>query len=378
VQERDVVLRRSLLKLGGSFLAGAGLEAAVTGEPDAMNAVLETSTVSEHRLAALEDAATALGVAAVRGRPREVVTAAVADFRTVRRLVQDRQRTSQRVRLIRAGSRLATVVGEILFNEGRFDAARDWYLTAYQAALDVGDRALADYALAGQAYLATYSDDPPGVLGCVQARLGGSHRPSPGIAWLWGFTAKAHATLGERGPADRALEHARNALDASPDQDVHPGIFSFVPEKLAFYEAAAHVVLGNGPAALDAADRALARYDMTETTEPALVRFERASALVHLGQTEEACRYATGTVLDPRTYPSITVRARAARFDTLLGAPGRSPAVDQWRDILHDTYHHPPAARAHTAHPPHSPAPQTPAPRVAAPGARGSRRVLGA
>ena len=86
----------------------------------------------------------------------------------------------------------------------------------------------------------------------------------------------------------------------------------------AAYEASAFVTLGDTPKAIAAADRALELYDLRETTEPALVRFERASALVQAGDLDEGCRFAAGTVLDPRVYHSVTVRSRAQKFDTLL------------------------------------------------------------
>jgi hypothetical protein len=74
-------------------------------------------------------------------------------------------------------------------------------------------------------------------------------------------------------------------------------------------------------------------YDFDETTEPALVRFEQASALVHTGDLAEACRIATTAILDPRTYLGVTVLKRAGEFDRLLGT-SNSGCVRAWRDVL--------------------------------------------
>jgi hypothetical protein len=76
-------------------------------------------------------------------------------------------------------------MGEIMFNLGRFEQAREWYKTAEHAALDAGDQYLADIALAGQAYLPTYSHNPRGVLDLLTPRLEGRVSASPAIAWLW-------------------------------------------------------------------------------------------------------------------------------------------------------------------------------------------------
>jgi transcriptional regulator with XRE-family HTH domain len=337
---RDPVRRRILLQAGGSLLVGGVVEA-LASEPDAMTSALETGSISETRLGELERAAAGLGVDAVRLPPTQVLPIAVGHFRRARRLLKEHQRTGHRVRLIRIGARLATVVGEVLFNEGNFDLAQQWYTTAYRAAVDIGDRYSADIALAGQAYLAIYGDDPRGVVRLLDARVTArSGTATPALAWLWAFQARACAALGEADEARRAFSCAHKTLDASPGIQVTAGIFSFLPEKLAFYEANAFVALGMTERAQSAADEALRLYDLSETTEPALVRFERASALAQAGELEEASRYAVSTALDPTTYPSITVRTRAQAFGALLDevADSRTPVVREWREIAQSVY----------------------------------------
>lgn len=334
-QGEEDMRRRTALRAGGALIMG-GLVDALDSEPDAMNSALDTSNVSPERLEYFEATAERLGVEAVQVLPDKILNTTVSHFRSVRRLVREQQRTAHRVRLVRTGAQFATVVGELLFVQGSFEQATVWYRTAYRAAVDIGDRYLADIALAGQSYIPTYSDDPKDVLRITSARLERRSAPSAALAWLWGFNGKAHAALGAAEPAQRAFDHAHSVLEDSPQSQVRPGIFSFVSEKLAFYEAAAYVTLGDAPKAIESADRALELYDPRETTEPALVRFERASALAQSGELDEGCRFAAGTILDPRTYPSATVRKRAQKFDLMLGAR-RSAAVDRWRAVMHDT-----------------------------------------
>lgn len=340
-QGEDHVLRRTALRAGGALLMG-GLVEALDSEPDAMNSALDTSNISTDRLDYFEATAERLGVDVIQVVPTTILSTTVSHFRSVRRLVREQQKTAHRVRLVRSGAQYANVVGEILFNQGSFELATMWYRTAYHAAVDIGDRYLADIALAGQSYIPTYSDDPHGVLRITTARLERTDRriaASPAVAWLWGLNAKAHANLGDADAARRSFERGRIALENSPASQIRPGIFSFVPEKQAFYEASAYVELKDTQNAMSAANRALERYDLRETTEPALARFERASALVLHGDLDEGCRFAAGTVLDPRTYHSVTVRTRARKFDRML--VGRSTAIDEWRAVMNETYRTP-------------------------------------
>ncbi len=325
--------RRHMLQLGGVAVGDRVLDL-LGVEPDRLHAVLDASTVGEERLAYLEHVADRLGAQVVTVTPTTLLEDAVAQFRSVRRLLSDHQRTVYQLRLSRVGARLGMVAGEILWVEGQFDLAREWYRVAEHAALAGGDRYLADIALASQAYLPTYAGDPAGVLALVDPRLEQSARPTPAVAWLWGFKGKAHAARGERTAFERAISRARTVLDGSPPELVRPGIFSFLPNKLEFYEATGYVRLRDGDRAAQAADRALALYDPTQGhAVPTLVRLDKASALAQAGEVPEAGAVATSALLDPHAYHSAGIVIRAREFDALLG-DDRAPAVRDWRDAL--------------------------------------------
>lgn len=292
-----------------------------------------TNTVSQARLAELQREAAGLGVRVVRVPPTTLIDETLMRFREARKLAEKKQTLTIQCETVRCAAMFAIVMGEILFNEDQSALAHSWYAVAHRSALEAGDRYLADIALAGDTYLATYKPDPRAVLETVDARLEAKHAASPAIAWLWGFKAKAHAMLGDRGLFELAISRARKALDASPPDLVQPGIFSFLPEKLAFYDARGLVELGRAEQALAAAEYAITLYDLDETTEPALVRLEQASALAQTGEIEEACRVATTAVLDQHTYHGVTVVTRAKEFDLLLG-PSNHGAVHDWRELL--------------------------------------------
>jgi hypothetical protein len=331
-EEETTTNRRDLFQLGGATVAVTFFES-LWAEPSRMHSALDRGSVSLARLSALRQDAADLGVRVVRVPPQTLIDEALAQFRNVRRLVGKKQSLAAQRELAVCGAMFATVLGEILFNQGAFPLAAQWYGIARRSAEEAGDQYIADIALAGSTYLPTYTPDPRAVLANVTPRLETAHAPSPAIAWLWGFRAKAHAMLGEADAFQKSIDRARQALDRSSSDFIQPGIFSFVPEKLAFYEARGWVELSDADAASTAADHAISLYDFTETTEPALARFEQASAYAQAGEWAEACRIATTAVLDRRTYHGITVVARAHEFDRLLG-PSNCESVRDWREVL--------------------------------------------
>jgi transcriptional regulator with XRE-family HTH domain len=312
---------------------GDGVAELAWREPGRMVTALDTTSVSSDRLTSLFQEVNRLGTQVVKVPPGTLMMQTLMIFREVRELIGAKQTLSSHRELVKVAAMLGTVVGEIVFLEGQFSLAQHWYNVARRAALDVGDQYLADIALCGSAYLPTYSADPSGVLALVSPRLDEDPAASPATAWLWAFRAKAHALLDEGYAFETCIERARRTLEDSPNDLVRPGIFSFLPEKLAFYEARGRVDLGDGVGAIVAAQRASNLYDVTDTTEPALVRFEQASALVQSGEVPEACRVANSAVLDRHTYHGVSIITRAWEFDRLLGTSTQEE-IREWREVL--------------------------------------------
>jgi hypothetical protein len=265
-----------------------------------------------------------------------LLSPALRALRAVRALLEERQPTRQQVRLVRVSAMLSEVVSEILFQTGHFGKSREWCRTTEHAASDVGDRYLMDIGLAGQAKLATYSNDPGGVLSLLTPRLEDNPRPSPATAWLWGFKARAHATLGEAAEFRRSIDRAHEFMDRSPAELIKPGIFSRLPENLLFYEATGAVALSQPDIAISAADRAFPLLAVGDT-DKVLVRLERASALAQSGEIPEACRVARDALLDPGFYHDAGVRSYAVRFDRQVRGI-QSPETREWRQVLADTH----------------------------------------
>ncbi|WP_203995238.1 hypothetical protein, partial [Sphaerisporangium rufum] len=323
--------RREVFRLGATSMA-LGLSESIRRGPDLLEQALDNGNAGAGRLVFLENEADRLGAAVVKVPPAGLVPETLLHLTSVRELLTCRQSLGAQRRLTMVASRLSVVMGEIMFNTNNFPLARRWYTTAVRAADEAGDRYTADIALASSAYLPTYAGDPRAVLAIVMPRLEAAVGATPALAWMWGFAALAHATLGDRAAFERANDRSRIMLDRCKRETLYPGIFSYLPEKQAFYEARGWADLGHVDMAGGAAARALAAFDPTLTTNRALVRFSHASALAKSGQVEEACSVATAAIRDPHTYQSISVVLRAHEFDGLLGTTGMATA--EWREAL--------------------------------------------
>ncbi|MGW1740485.1 helix-turn-helix domain-containing protein [Nocardia sp. NPDC001965] len=327
---KDDMRRRDLIACIGAGVAGQMADS-LMHEPGRMTAALDVTSVSERRLDYFDALTSDLGRRVVQVPPRTLLSSALDNFRAVRACLSERQATYNQIRLVRVAGRLANVVAEILFNEGYFDEARHWYMTAIHAFQDIGDRYSEDIALAGLSYLPTYSADPIGALAVLSPRLAQKPMSGAAVAWLWGMAGRAHAVMGDEDEFRLCIANAATALDSASPDEIELGIFSFRPEKLAFYEAIGHSRFGRTDQTSVAAHRALSMYDPTETTEPCLVRLEYASALLAAGEVDEACAVATQALTNDRTYLATSVTGRARRFDAdLRGVNSR--AVSAWRE----------------------------------------------
>ncbi|WP_405146688.1 hypothetical protein OG589_05330 [Sphaerisporangium sp. NBC_01403] len=325
--------RREVFQLGAVTMT-AGLIEGVWRGPDLLEQVLDSTTVGESRLLFLETEADRLGKKVEKVVPASLLSEVLLHLSSVRELLTQRQPLEAQRRLARIGSKLSVVVGEILFNANQFSLANRWWTAAARAADEAGDRYLADLALASAALAPTYSGDPRGVLALISPRMEQAVGATPSIAWLWGLAALAHATLGDRAAFERAINRSRTTLERCPAHSVFPGILSFQPERQAFYEARGWADLGDVEGTGRATNRALAAYDPTVSSDPALVRFAHATALAKAGEIEEACRLATRAIRDPNTLPVISVVVRAYEFDALLAGVGATTA--DWREALAD------------------------------------------
>jgi len=298
---------------------------ALESEANLIRTTLDASTVSQERLTELELITDRLGQDVVTIDPPSLLPTALSNFRRVRCLLERPQRTKNHIRLIRITSKLATIIGEITYNQGQIVRARDWWATGIQAAHEANDQNLADLALASLAYIPTYNSQGETVLELVENRLAGPQVDSPAMAWLWATAARAHAIIGDVKSFEMALNQCRDIISRVSEDEIQPGVFSFSPHKLAFYQADGYAAIGNLPKTAEAAANALSMYNPNETTEPALVRLSHATVLAQAGELDEAFHQATLAVTGPTTYINTAVRAWISRFVAALPSDATPP-----------------------------------------------------
>jgi hypothetical protein len=330
--EVSPTLRRDFLGLGGA-VAAVSLSDLLESELNRISITLSRGSASDQRLAYLEQLADDLGVQIASAAPMTTLQPALSALASARALLDERQPTRAQARLVAVTAKLSLVIGVEAFQLGGVRQAREWHKAAQYAASDAGIQYLADIALAQQAFEPLYSGRLTDVVRLIDPRLDSGPSPSPAIAQLWGIKARAHAALGERDNFKRSIESGQNCLDGSGSEHIGPGILSFHPANLAFYETTGAVMLSDLGGALNAAERALALFAAAESYDRSLVGLERACALAKAGEVSEACNAAKAVVLDPRTHYCIPVREYARRFSAEIRASS-SPGAREWRETL--------------------------------------------
>jgi hypothetical protein len=329
----DDVERRELLKIFGGVVAAANLPGLLENELNRMHITLSRGSASEERLAYLEQCADDLGILVASAAPMAALRPALAALTSVRALLDERQPTRFQAQLVAVSAKLSLIVGVEAFQLGQVKLAREWHKAAQYAASDAGIQYLADIALAQQAFVPLYSGKPAEVVRLITPRLESNPSPSPAVSQLWGIKARAHAALGEKDNFRRSIGNGQDCLGHSEPGHIGPGILSFHPANLAFYETTGAVALNDLGNSLDAATRALALFAATESYDRALVGLERACALAKAGEISEACHAAKSVILDPRTYYCTPVREYARKFSEEI-RPASSPDAREWREVL--------------------------------------------
>jgi hypothetical protein len=215
------------------------------------------------------------------------------DFVT-RYLRESSQPAAVRLSLVSALGEAAVLAGRLSFWDMHDEpAARHHFEMATAAAHEAEDRALAAYALAFTAELATYIQQPGLAAGrsrAAQELAVGSTSPRV-RSWLAAVEAEANANIDDVEGCLRALERAREAMAEARPGDADPQWIEFFDgPRLQGYEGACLARIGHSRPALQVLGRAAA------STNPALKRYhaeitsDTAWALAQEGEIEESSR----------------------------------------------------------------------------------------
>ncbi|MBA9001702.1 XRE family transcriptional regulator [Thermomonospora cellulosilytica] len=279
--------------------------------------------------------------------------------------------TAPPAQMLAQGARLRRRIADLLPQTTRPSQHRELYLMLGElcgllavASFDLGDTAAATaharaawgygeliehdalraWARGTQALLA-YWEGRPGAAVRLARSGRGYVSGGTGLVRVCYIEARAHACLRDRDGALQALNDARRAADAGGGDELHDGIggeFGFGPVRQARCESTVHVRLGDGPAAVRAARRALAAHTAVQRSAKLLRQAQADLAAGHLIQdNQDAAAEHLQDVLNVPVQHRVTgLIERVRTVHRLVGATGRPPArplralLDQLHDFL--------------------------------------------
>jgi len=198
-----------------------------------------------------------------------------------------------RRRLTRSAGETAALAGWLSFELGDGVATRGYYEAALDSAREIDDRALCAWVLGMMSFKPSMVGDQRTALALVRdaQRAGGRSTTATTRAWLAGLEAEAHAGMGDAPATQAALGRADAAFDrAEPGAD--PSWIGFFDRgRLDGMKVSSLMRIEPG-AAQEISKEALASLRPSMTKKRAVILADLASAHVHQGEIEEACRLA--------------------------------------------------------------------------------------
>jgi hypothetical protein len=297
----DEMKRRQLMALAAA-VTGTGLSPALLQTIEQIrqeaDTALSSSSIGPHVIDQLEQRAADYGYA-YRTKPAAILLQELAaDFVEVRLLTDQPQPLDQQRRLYDLVARFGGLLALTLKNLGRFTEARRWFSTAQLAASETGDRQLRAWVLAKDAILAIDADMPPeAVIERAQlAQVAAGSNPSAGKLIAVTMEARALGIQGKAADVEAKRREAEAIFDKLGPTAVNSSAYAMSEQQMHFYLGNAFRLAGDARSAQPHWDRALELYPANEIQDPALIKLDRAAAIVKSGEIDAGCALA-GNVL---------------------------------------------------------------------------------
>lgn len=248
---------------------------------------------------------------------RHLLPGAVAHVHLAEQMLGNARGTPFHTELSAAASEASGFAAWLNADLGDMGSARMHYRTAVVRARQAGMRLLDVYMLGSlAAFEIDVAEDPELGLGLVQEAehvLGPAAHPTAS-AWLACVGALAHAGIGDRVAAARAVRRAEREV-ARPDnaQPPWPWVFAFDQAKVAGYRALVGVRLRSPHDARAAFAEAVAPAPRN-VKQSALLKVELASAHAEAGDVDEAFRLAQEALTTGVRFDSERVVGRVRSF----------------------------------------------------------------
>ncbi|MCK9900613.1 hypothetical protein MXD63_11055 [Frankia sp. Cpl3] len=196
-----------------------------------------------------------------------------------------------RRQLVRCLGQLAALIAVLADDMGESRVSRNWMRTCRLAATEAGDRNLAAWSLAREAFfLLHYSESPRRAVELARAAAehAGSARYAAAVMAPT-VEARALAKLGDENGALAAVRRSEDVFGAVGDPE-SGGVFGWTEQQLWFSAGKSLTTLGMAQLAFEAQDHAIDLFPPAEVLDPALVRLDRAQALIRNGEVTDGCR----------------------------------------------------------------------------------------
>ncbi|WP_322778506.1 hypothetical protein [Frankia sp. Cas4] len=246
--------------------------------------------------------------------PTTLLRDLLLDVSEIRDVLQHFRSSKLTQDLMRVLGQLAAIAGVVANDLGETHSARGWMRTARLAADEAGDKNLVAWTYAREAFFFLHYSRPPEMAVRLAEAAVAAAGSAPYAAAVMAPTveARARARFGDVAGAIDALRRADDVFDRVGDPE-SGGLFGWTLQQLHFSAGKSLTILGQTRLALVAQDHAEAMFPAGEVLDPALVRLDRAQALIRGGEITEGCRLGVNVL-----------RSLPAEF--------RSPLIRSWAD----------------------------------------------
>jgi transcriptional regulator with XRE-family HTH domain/tetratricopeptide (TPR) repeat protein len=270
----------------------------------------------------------------LRTPPERISVATRALQALVTQRLQDRPAAAEERELNAVAARLASVRSYATFHLGRDDVADRQCETALLYAREAGERDLVARLLGTRAIIAFYDGRPRAALRWAQGGQAEARQGSSITVWLAVQEARALARINDASRAEDALHRAEQAFERLTERPSLGTLYSFNPADLPLYAGNCFVSIGRPREACGPARQAMLMFDAAEGSDHAdpagraLARLELSSALIQLGEPEEASRLAVEALHIYRTQRRTdSILRRCGELQSSLAGVGSIPAV---------------------------------------------------
>jgi transcriptional regulator with XRE-family HTH domain len=328
--------RRGFLQSVGAVAATATVLPATASLADALNELrsradmlLDTRSVSSASLDSWEETAYYYGTLELTAPPETFLRQVATDFNRVQALLSQRQPLRTQQRLYRVMSQLAGMIA-IVSNDVGWNA-QPWFGTARRAAEEIGDKALAGWALTHQSMTFLWSGDSPHRAVELAQKAQTMAHGGPVGSLAAAMEARAQARLGNQADTLAAVARSDDVFERLDPSDTRINILGVYEHLLRFFQSNALTVCGATGQAFEVQQRALS-LSQANVVDANLLRMDQAMCLMKNGDYDEGCALATRTLAAFPLKSRMELVARRAEDILHLAPPGAESG--QLRDLL--------------------------------------------